>query len=157
MKKLFKSDLFRETLSYVIVGATATVVSFAFQFLFTAVFMMQYLPSSILSFVVSSPVSFFLNRKFTFKAEKLPLGKTLLRFYIIVIPCFALSYFVLHPVTAWFFSRLGLSWPEQYIIYAEQIVANCIYIVINYLGQKFFTFKKSKDSAEQQPDETPEG
>ena len=149
MKKFFKSDLFRETVSYVIVGAAATLVSFAFQFIFTTMFLLEYLPSSILSFVISSPVSFFLNRKFTFKAEQLPLGKTLARFYMIVIPCFALSYFVLHPVTALLFSKLNLSWSQQYIIYAEQIIANCIYIVVNYLGQKFFTFKKSKETGDE--------
>lgn len=148
MKKFFKSDFFRETLSYAIVGVTSTLVSFALQFVFATVFLLDYLPSSILSFLLSSPISFFLNRKFTFKAGKLPLGKNILRFYIIVIPCFLLSYFVLHPATALFFARLNLSWSEQYITYAELIVANCIYIVINYLGQKFFTFKKDKKESD---------
>lgn len=146
MKKFFKSELFRETLSYLAVGIAATVVSFGLQFIFTTIFLLSYKVSSIICFALSSPISFTLNRKFTFRADKLPLGKTLLRFYIIVIPCFALSYLAFEPALNWLFTQLNLSWQLQYQTYAKQIIANGIYIVINYLGQKFFAFKKPQES-----------
>lgn len=136
----------RETVSYLIVGVISTLISFALQFLFTTVLLWNYTGSSILSFALACPVSFFLNRKFTFHAEQLPLVKTAIRFCMIVIPCFVLSYFVLKPGVNLVFNQINLNWPEQYITYAKQIVANGVYIVINYLGQKFFTFYKKSDA-----------
>jgi len=139
-----KKDFLRETASYIAVGILSTAVSFAIMFLFTTVFEFEYTPSSIVSFILSSPIGFTLNRKFTFKAGALPVKKTLPRYYMIVIPCFLLSFLVLKPGFDWLINALRLPWPVKYQTYAKQILANGVYIVINYLGQKFFAFKKDK-------------
>jgi len=142
MRKFFKSGLARETLSYLLVGGMATLVSSGLQFVFTTVFLFGYDVSSILSFTLATPISFFLNRWLTFKARQLPLGKTMLRFLLVVIPCFFMSYFLLKPGLNFLFLKLDLAWPEEYQIFAKQMTANGIYIVVNYLGQKFFAFRK---------------
>jgi putative flippase GtrA len=148
MEKFFKSDLFRETATYLAVGLTATAASYILQFLFTTVFMLNYAVSSAVSFALTSPISFFLNRRFTFRAGGQRLWGAMARFYMIVILCFALSYFALEPALDLLLEWLALPWEAQYQTYAKQVAANAIYIAMNYLGQKFFAFKK-KENAEQ--------
>ena len=149
MTKLRVKEFLRETISYVLVGAFATLISLALQFMLTTVFLFSYSLSSVLCFVLTSPISFTLNRKYTFHAGGLSVKKTLSRYYLIIIPCFILSYLVMKPGFDILVNAMHLPWQEKYLIYTKQLLANGTFIIINYLGQKFFAFRKEETDAEQ--------
>ena len=142
-------DFVRETASYTVVGIISTLSSLFLQFVFTTLCHLEYTPSSILSFTISSPIAFLLNRRFTFRVTDIPFRKTLIKYYLTVVPVFILSYLVLKPGFDLLVPALNLPWPERYQTYTKQVLANGTYIVINYLGQKFFAFRKKTEPAQE--------
>jgi len=79
----------------------------------------------------------------------IPFRKTLIKYYLTVVPVFILSYLVLKPGFDLLVPALNLPWPERYQTYTKQVLANGTYIVINYLGQKFFAFRKKTEPAQE--------
>lgn len=120
---------------FLIVGGINTLVSAVLMFLLEK---KGYWVSTVVAYAVGAAISFFLNKKFTFKSE----GKTTksaAKFIINVAICYIIAYSVAQPLATLILSATSLSslWIER----IAKLFGMGLYTLINYFGQKFFAFK----------------
>ena len=120
---------------FLIVGGINTLVSAVLMFLLEKT---GYWVSTVVAYAVGAVISFFLNKKFTFKSE----GKTTksaVKFIINVAVCYIIAYSVAQPLATLILSATSLSplWIER----VAKLFGMGLYTLINYFGQKFFAFK----------------
>ena len=120
---------------FLLVGGINTLVSAVLMFLLEKT---GYWVSTIIAYAVGAVISFFLNKKFTFKSE----GKTTksaVKFIINVAVCYIIAYSVAQPLATLILSATSLSplWIER----IAKLFGMGLYTLINYFGQKFFAFK----------------
>lgn len=120
---------------FLIVGGINTLVSAVLMFLLEKT---GYWVSTVVAYAVGAAISFFLNKKFTFKSE----GKTTksaVKFIINVAVCYIIAYSVAQPLATLILSATNLStlWIER----VAKLFGMGLYTLINYFGQKFFAFK----------------
>ncbi len=132
MKKIFDWT----TVKFLIVGVINTLVGTSVMFIAYNVFHFNYWVSSAANYVVGSIVSYFLNRNFTFKSQDRSL-KSVLRFILNISICYLLAYGIARPLARWIFSGLTATWQDNLAMLAGM----CIFVVLNYCGQRFFVFK----------------
>ena len=120
---------------FLLVGGINTLVSAVLMFLLEKT---GYWVSTVVAYAVGAVISFFLNKKFTFKSE----GKTTksaVKFIINVAVCYIIAYSVAQPLATLILSATSLSplWIER----VAKLFGMGLYKLINYFGQKFFAFK----------------
>ena len=120
---------------FLLVGGINTLVSAVLMFLLEKT---GYWVSTVVAYAVGAVISFFLNKKFTFKSE----GKTTksaVKFIIKVAVCYIIAYSVAQPLATLILSATSLSplWIER----VAKLFGMGLYKLINYFGQKFFAFK----------------
>ena len=126
----------RSFLKFLVVGAINTGVSFVIMF---ALESLGYWISTAIAYFVGAVISFFLNKKYTFKSDENVL-KAVFKFALNVFVCYIISYSFAKPVMVWIlsFSSVSFVWTER----ITKVFAMALYTVINYLGQKFVAFNK---------------
>ena len=133
LKKIFLSEQGR----FVLVGIMNTIIGTSVMFIAYNLFGMGYWISSALNYIIGSIFSYFANKYFTFKAEKKS-KKEIAKFIINIVVCYFLAYGVAKPTINLLLGKFSLS-----ISILEQVgmlLGMCIFIVLNYCGQKFFVF-----------------
>ena len=120
---------------FLIVGGINTLVSAVLMFLLEKT---GYWVSTVVAYAVGAAISFFLNKKFTFKSEG-NTGKSAAKFIINVAVCYIIAYSVAQPLATLILSATSLSslWIER----IAKLFGMGLYTLINYFGQKFFAFK----------------
>lgn len=120
---------------FLIVGGINTLVSAVLMFLLEKT---GYWVSTVVAYAVGAAISFFLNKKFTFKSEG-NTGKSAAKFIINVAVCYLIAYSAAQPVATLILSATSLSslWIER----VAKLFGMGLYTLINYFGQKFFAFK----------------
>lgn len=98
---------------------------------------MNYWIASAANYILTSILSFFLNKYFTFK-NKDSSPKVVLRFIVNIAVCYFLAYGIAKPLAIWLLS--GASEKVQSNI--AMIVGMCFFTGFNYLGQRLFAFKE---------------
>ena len=97
--------------------------------------------STIGNYTVGSVVSFFLNKHFTFKSKEK--GKAVvIRFVINIAVCMILAYGIAQKCVELALAETFLS--EQLRGNISMLAGMCLFVVLNYFGQRFFTFRKGK-------------
>ncbi len=131
MKKLFDPSMWK----FLLVGVANTLLSAVLMFLLEG---LGYWPSTAIAYVAGAVLSFFLNRSFTFKSNA-AFWPSVLKFAVNVVVCYLIAYSIAQPVVTWVLSRTAIP-----AIWQERIAKLCgmgLYTVINYFGQRFFTFR----------------
>lgn len=120
---------------FLIVGGINTLVSAVLMFLLEKT---GYWVSTVVAYAVGAAISFFLNKKFTFKSEG-NTGKSAAKFIINIAVCYLIAYSAAQPVATLILSATSLSslWIER----IAKLFGMGLYTLINYFGQKFFAFK----------------
>ena len=114
-----------------------TIIGTSVMFIAYNLFGMGYWISSALNYIIGSIFSYFANKYFTFKVEKKS-GKEIVRFVINIVACYFVAYGVAKPTINMLLGNfdLNISTLEQ----VGMLLGMCIFIVLNYCGQKFFVF-----------------
>ena len=120
---------------FLIVGGINTLVSAVLMFLLEKT---GYWVSTVVAYAVGAAISFFLNKKFTFKSEG-NTGKSAAKFIINVAVCYIIAYSVAQPLATLILSATNLS--PLLIERIAKLFGMGLYTLINYFGQKFFAFK----------------
>ena len=97
---------------------------------------LSYWVSSALNYVIGSIVSYFLNKHFTFKNKEQG-WKPIVRFVINISICYLLAYGIAKPVVRAILSECTLKVQEN----VAMLVGMGLFVLLNYLGQRFFAFK----------------
>ncbi len=122
---------------FIIVGVINTLFGTAIMFVFYNVFHLSYWISSASNYFFGSILSYFLNKNFTFKYGKFDF-KSLIRFTINILVCYLIAYGVAKPAARYLLSGQSVTIQEN----VAMLVGMVIFVGLNYLGQRFFAFKK---------------
>ena len=125
LKKLFDPTFFR----FILVGVVNTLVGYGDA---------GYWVSSAANYIVGSVVSFFLNKHFTFRNREKGAG-VVARFVVNISVCWLLAYGLAQPVMEKLLAGLGLT--EQLQGNLTMLAGSGLFVVLNYLGQRFFAFR----------------
>lgn len=142
LKKLLDPTFFR----FLLVGVVNTLVGTAIMFgLYNVAGLYLwgdtgYWISSAANYVVGSVVSYFLNKHFTFRNTETG-SKVVVRFVINIAVCWVLAYGIAQPVTEWV---LGGVLSEQMVGNFSMFCGMVLFVMLNYLGQRFFAFREKK-------------
>lgn len=137
-KKIFENSFIR----FALVGILNTIIGTAAMLISYHFLKMGYWLSSAMNYIVGSIFSYFANKYFTFQSKKqslIEIGKFILNISI----CYVLAYGCAKKLTEWLFMEIFSVGLEKSII--EQIamlIGMGLFIIINYIGQKTFVFKK---------------
>jgi len=134
--KLFANKTF---IKFVMVGVINTIVGTTIMFMFYNVFHLNYWVSSASNYFFGSICSYILNKLFTFQYHEKG-WTSLFRFTINIIVCYLLAYGMAKPLMQWILSDFEKTIQEN----VSMLLGMCLFVVFNYLGQRFFAFNKKK-------------
>ena len=124
-------------LRFLVVGVINTLVGCGTMFLLYNWAHCSYWLSSAANYVVGGIVSFFLNKYFTFRKKGWSWSQVV-KFAINVAVCWLLAYGLAKPLVLRILEGQSL-WLQENV---AMLVGMCLYTVLNYLGQRFFAFRK---------------
>lgn len=132
--KLLRSSFLR----FLLVGVGNTLLSLILMFLLEG---LGYWPSTAIAYAAGATLSFFLNRTFTFHSEE-EFWRSVGKFVVNVAVCYGIAYALAQPLVRWLLGNTGLSpvWQER----IAKVVGMGLYTLLNYLGQRFFAFRRQK-------------
>ena len=93
-----------------------------------------------MNYVICSIVSYFLNKYFTFQNKERS-WKIVIKFIINITVCYLIAYGVAKPLVAHVLSGQTVTIQEN----GAMLVGMVLFVILNYLGQRFFAFKKTTD------------
>ncbi len=126
---------------FIIVGIVNTLFGTAIMFVFYNVFHLSYWVSSASNYFFGSILSYFLNKSFTFKYGKTDF-KSIFRFTVNILICYLLAYGIAKPVMRYLLSGYSVSIQEN----VSMVLGMVLFVGLNYVGQRFFAFKKDEKS-----------
>lgn len=140
---MFKKLFDKTFLKFILVGVINTVVGAGVMFMCYNLFSCSYWFSSAANYVIGSIVSYFLNKYYTFKVKKRR-WKYVLKFVANISICYLLAYGIAKPLAARLLSGASVSIQEN----VAMLVGMCLFVVLNYFGQRFFAFKDEGEEKE---------
>ena len=136
---MIKKLLDRTFWKFILVGIINTIVGTGVMFLCYNDFHLNYWVSSAMNYIIGSIVSYFLNKYFTFQ-NKQRSWKIVIKFIINISVCYLIAYGVAKPLVARILSGQSVTIQEN----GAMLVGMCLFVGLNYLGQRFFAFKKEE-------------
>lgn len=129
---IFGKKVSFEFAKFALVGVINTLIHLAILHILTEYFSVYYILSSLIGFVVAVTNSFILNTYWTFKKDiKSQTGFRYGKFFLVSVFAAITNLILLYIITEFF----GI-W---YIL--SQVIATGISLVINFIGNKFWTYK----------------
>ncbi|MEE4578207.1 GtrA family protein [Paenibacillus polymyxa] len=138
---LFQNSFFR----FLVVGVLNTICGMSVMFLLFNILETNYWLSTFIGNSVGATVSYFLNKRFTFKNDANH-GQTIWKFISIILICYILSYCLSYLISHYLISSLNIK-NNEILGNVSILIGNVFYTLINYVGQKFIVFSK-KTSAQ---------
>lgn len=141
-------------LKFIAVGILNTVVGTAIMFSLYNLAHLGYWFSSAANYIITSIMSFFLNKYFTFKSRG-SVWKEALRFAANIAVCYILAYGIAKKATYILLSHIPISlytgimtniFPSERKMTENiaMLVGMVLFVVFNYFGQRFFAFKNEE-------------
>ena len=128
----------RTIIKFLTVGVFNTLVGCGTMLLLYNVAHCSYWVSSAANYIVGGVVSFFLNKYFTFQSKTWDWSQVW-KFVVNVSICYLLGYGLAKPLMRYLLAEQAVNTQEN----ISMLVGMCLYTGLNYLGQRFFAFKKS--------------
>ena len=122
-------------LRFVLVGVVNTLVGTAIMFGLYNLAHCSYWVSSACNYILTSILSFFLNKFFTFRNKEKSIGQAV-RFAVNIAVCYLLAYGIAKPLCIWLLD----SAPQTVRDNVSMLVGMCLFTALNYIGQRFFAF-----------------
>ena len=136
MKNLLKTLFDKTFFKYFAVGCFNTVVGNGI--MFTAYHLLR-LPDWLsfgANYFFTSILSYFLNKRFTFgKKGRSP--RTAMRFAMNIALCCTIAFGIAKPIAVWLLAGAGKTAQD----YGAMLSGQVLFVILNYLGQRFFTFR----------------
>ena len=135
MKKLFDQKL----LKFLLVGVVNTLVGMAIMFGLYNLAHCSYWVSSAANYILTSILSFFLNKHFTFQNKERSAAQVW-RFALNIAVCYLLAYGIAKPLCLRLLNNATISVRDN----VSMLVGMCLFTGLNYLGQRFFAFRSEE-------------
>ena len=137
VKNIFGKQAFK----FVLVGVLNTIVGALIMFGMYNFFHFSYWISSITNYVLTSILSFFLNKYFTFQNREKSFIQ-ILKFAFNILICYGVAYGIAKPLTMHILLNQSVTIKEN----VSMLVGMCLFTALNFLGQKFFAFSQKEKS-----------
>ena len=137
IEKLRNSSVVR----FVIVGVINTIVGSAIMFGLYNLVHCSYWFSSAANYTLTSILSFFLNKYFTFRDTEKSVAQTL-RFVLNIVVCYGVAYGLAKPAVNFLLSAATPVIRDNVAMFTGMVLFTCC----NYVGQRFFAFRKKQNS-----------
>ena len=124
-------------IKFVVVGVINTIVGTIIMFVFYNVFHLSYWLSSASNYFFGSICSYILNKEITFRYQGNVIS-SLTRFTLNIIVCYLLAYGIAKPLVQYI---LLANYSQTLQENVSMGVGMCLFVIFNYLGQRFFAFK----------------
>lgn len=121
---------------FLAVGVVNTLIGLTIMFLLMHAVGLSYWLSTFLGNMIGAMASYFLNRSLTFGSH-VPIIKGGFRFAAVICSC----YFISYTISRMLAEGIRGDFPLREKDFAV-IMGTAIYTVTNYLGQKYFVFKR---------------
>lgn len=142
MKKILSSFFDATFLKFILVGVVNTLIGTAVMFFCFNVLAWSYWVSSALNYIVGSIVSYMLNKQYTFQ-QKGHDWHTVWKFIVNITICYVLAYGLAKPLVTWLLSGVTMNIQGNVAL----LVGMVLFVGLNYIGQRFWTFSSKKDVA----------
>ena len=120
-----------------VVGVINTLVGTAIMFGLYNLAHCSYWVSSAANYILTSILSFFLNKYFTFGSKEKSAAEVL-RFAVNIAVCYLLAYGIAKPLCLAALAGASAAVRDN----VSMFVGMCLFTGFNYLGQRFFAFKQ---------------
>ncbi len=128
-------------LKFILVGIVNTLFGTAIMFGSYNLLHLSYWISTAANYFFASILSYFLNKRFTFKNTEKGKG-TVIRFALEISVCYLIAYGAAKPLV-----RLILSGASETVRdNIAMLVGMGLFVILNYMGQRFFAFAEKKDA-----------
>ena len=125
--------------TFLVVGVVNTLFGTAIMLVLYNVFGCSYWVSSFCDYLFGSILSYFLNKHFTFHYQGTD-WRSIVKFALNIVVCYLIAYSLALPLTRQVLQHWELSTPV--VENVAMLVGTGLFMVINYIGQKFFAFKR---------------
>ena len=122
---------------FLVVGVINTLVGTAIMFGLYNLAHCSYWVSSAANYILTSILSFFLNKYFTFGSKEKS-AAAVLRFAVNIAVCYLLAYGIAKPLCLAALAGASAAVRDN----VSMFVGMCLFTGFNYLGQRFFAFKQ---------------
>ena len=139
MTMLRKQPFDKTFITFLIVGVVNTLFGTIIMFVLYNAFGCSYWASSFCDYFFGSILSYFLNKHFTFHYQGTD-WRSIVKFALNIIVCYLIAYSLALPLTR--AALESMHWSKTVVENVAMIVGTGLFMVINYLGQKFFAFKR---------------
>lgn len=126
-------------LRFILVGVINTLVGTAIMFGLYNLAHCSYWVSSASNYILTSILSFFLNKFFTFQNKEKSIGQVV-RFAVNIAVCYLLAYGIAKPLCLYLLSSAAATVRDN----VSMFVGMCLFTAFNYCGQRFFAFKNKE-------------
>ena len=126
-------------LKFLLVGGINTVVGLGIELFMYNVLLCGVWVSSATNYVLTSILSFFLNKYFTFRSQERS-WQQVLRFALNIAVCYLLA----HGIAVLLMDWLLRGADETLRGNVTLLTGMCLFTGLNYLGQRFFAFAEKK-------------
>lgn len=120
---------------FVLVGIINTLFGTAIMFVFYNVLHLSYWLSSASNYFFGSILSYFLNKYYTFRYAERSV-RVVVRFVLNIAVCYLIAYGAAKPIVAAILSAAPLAVRDN----VAMLAGMCLFVALNYLGQRFFAF-----------------
>ena len=132
-------DFIMEVIHFGMVGVINTLMGWVIMAVLYNLIHLNYWLSSGISYFIGSVFSYHANARLTFKVENkdkwLPW-----RFAVNIIVCYLAAFSVAQPLVR----KVLASQPQGIVDNVAMFLGMCMFIVLNFFGQKLFVFRKTK-------------
>jgi len=126
---------------FLLVGVVNTLVGSAIMFGLYNLAGASYWLSSATNYILTSILSFFLNKYFTFRNQEKG-WRPVLRFVVNIAVCYLLAYGLAEPLVRWLLSGSSRTLREN----VAMLTGMCLFTGFNYLGQRLFAFREKAEN-----------
>lgn len=127
----------KKLVKFLVVGVINTLVGTAIMFGLYNLAHCSYWVSSAANYILTSILSFFLNKYFTFESKEKSAAEVL-RFAVNIAVCYLLAYGIARPLCLAALAGASAAVRDN----VSMFVGMCLFTGFNYLGQRFFAFKQ---------------
>ena len=140
LKRLMARLFDRTFWKFLAVGVVNTIFGYAIMFTFYNLLGLSYWVSSACNYIFGSILSYVLNKHFTFQ-DKSRGFQTVLRFAVNIAACYLIAYGAARPAVRWILRDCS----QKLIDNAAMLVGSVVFVALNYLSQRFLTFRKTEE------------
>lgn len=124
---------------FLLVGVVNTLVGSAIMFGLYNLAHVPYWPSSAANYILTSILSYFLNKYYTFKNTEKG-WRPVLRFAVNIAVCYGLAYGLAEPLVRWLLAGATVTLRDN----VAMLTGMCLFVGFNYLGQRLFAFREKQ-------------